>query len=230
MIEINLLPEEIKKRRSSFKKIDLTKLNVENIKILEIGAGIIVVLMVIQVTLFLVGIYAGTTLNSLDKRYQKILPEKKEADLLKTQVDAINKKTGAIDELMVKRFSWSRKLNDLSDAMTPGVWLRNLSYSDKLIERPVSGESRFAKSRGQNNSPRPPVEKVLMRYILLEGSAAGSGEDRTAAIAKFIKSLKDSESFYSDFSDIELGAIKADKIDQEEVMSFEITCLFKDGK
>ncbi len=54
------------------------------------------------------------------------------------------------------------------------------------------------------------------------------GEEGTASIGKFIKSLKDNNSFFSDFSDIDLGSIKRDKVNDQEVMSFKITCFFKE--
>jgi hypothetical protein len=76
--------------------------------------------------------------------------------------------------------------------------------------------------------PAPKDKTVnIQKYIVISGYASSMGEQATLLIGRFMKSLKDDEKFYSDFSDIQLGAIRSDKIDQQEVMSFMITCLFK---
>jgi hypothetical protein len=74
------------------------------------------------------------------------------------------------------------------------------------------------------------MEKSLLRYLIISGYASRLGEEDTALIGKFMKALKENPSFYSDFSDIELGTIKRDKIEDQEVMGFKITCLFKEIK
>jgi hypothetical protein len=53
------------------------------------------------------------------------------------------------------------------------------------------------------------------------------GEEGTALIGRFIDKLKNNLSFYSDFSDIELGSIKREQSSGQEIMTFKITCLFK---
>ena len=71
---------------------------------------------------------------------------------------------------------------------------------------------------------------MVSKYLIISGFASTVGEEGTALIGKFIKGLKDNSSFYSDFSYIELGAIKRDRIEDQEVMSFRLTCLFKETK
>ena len=53
------------------------------------------------------------------------------------------------------------------------------------------------------------------------------GEEGTALIGRFIEKLKENASFYSDFSDIELGSIKREQTGNQEMMTFKMTCLFK---
>ena len=234
MIEINLLPEELRKKEPQFKKVDMSKLSLEGIPVLKIAGAAFGVLVAIQLLLFFIGIYTRTQYVSLENRCQKLLPRKTEADGLKKQVDTINKKIKAIDELMVKRFSWAKKLDDLSDSMTPGIWLNELSYNEKIAEAPAAAADLVPaakKNSGQGSvqkAVRP--EKTAMRYLIISGYASSMGEEGTALIGKFIQSLKDNASFYSDFKDIELGNIKRDKIEDQEVMSFKITCLFKETR
>ena len=230
MIEINLLPEEYRKKDAQLKRMDMAKFNVQNLPLFKIAGAALAVMVAVPVLLFFIGLYARAHLSSMEKQYNQMVPAKKEADALKSGIEMVNKKIKAIDELMVKRFSWARKLNDLSDSVTPGIWLTELSYSEKMTDRPVVIDIKNSKNKGQNEPAKTVMEKVMMKYLIISGYASGMGEDGTAAVGKFIKSLKDSSAFYSDFSDIELGAIKTDRIEDEEVMSFKITCLFKEAK
>ncbi len=241
MIEINLLPEEQQKKEQhtakvglsklDFSKIDLSKIDLRALPLARIGVAILGTLIVIQVILFLIGIYVKFNLYTMERRYKDILPKKNEAEQMKAQIATINKKVSAIDELMVKRFSWAKKLNDLSESMTPGIWLTELSYTEKVIERPVVLTLKAeAKAKPNTTSSKTVIEKSLATYLVISGYATSLGEDGTAAVGKFIKNLKDNRDFYTDFNDIELGAIKREKIEDQEVMSFKITCLFREAK
>lgn len=222
MIEINLLPEELKAKEPRFKKIDVSAISLQNIPVINIAMGAAAILVIVHVILFVIGAYGKVTYGALSKKYNEILPLKKEADTLKSQVGVINKKVSAIDELMVKRFFWAKELNALSDSMTPGVWLTGLSYDEKEEERPAP-ERQYNKKK---EAVRPKVEKVTLRYLVLSGYASSMGEQGAALIGKFIKSLKDNPVLASYFSEIELGSIKASRLQDQEVMSFRITCLF----
>ncbi|MBI5144104.1 MAG: PilN domain-containing protein [Candidatus Omnitrophica bacterium] len=231
MIEINLLPEELKKKQERFKKIDISKINVQNIQVLYLAACLFGILIIIQIILFFIGIYSKSMLTSLEARYKEIFPKVKEALSLKSQVETINKKITAIDELMVKRFSWAKKLNDLSDTITPGIWLTELSYNEKLAEKTKEApDIKILKGKTQGLPLKAVTEKVILKYLVISGFASSMGEEGTALVGKFIKNLKENDSFYSDFSDIELDVIKSDRIEEQEVMNFKITCLFKETK
>ncbi|MCX5667178.1 MAG: hypothetical protein NTY34_02565 [Candidatus Omnitrophica bacterium] len=203
MIEINLLPEETKKKKHSAPKIDVSAMSVPSFQIVSIAARSAGVILIIQLILFAIGSMSGAAFKSLALEYKDILPKKQETEKLKIRVGVMNAKVGAINELMVKRFSWEKKLNTLSAAMIPGVWLMDLNYDEKLAENVLSG------------------------YLVLSGAASNMSEEGTALIGRFMKSLKDDSAFYSDFSDIELGTIEREKMDEQEIMTFKITCFFK---
>lgn len=225
MIEINLLPEEFRPKEPRFKKIDMSGVSLQNIPVINIAIGIAAALVALHVILFVIGAYGRVTYGALSKKYNEILPQKKEADTLKVQVDVINKKVSAIDGLMVKRFSWAGELNALSDSMTPGVWLTNLSYEEKEAERTAQGHGQG--NNKKQEAVRSRGEKTTLMYLIISGYASSMGEQGAALIGKFIKSLKDNPALSSHFSEIELGSIKSDKLQDQEVMSFRITCLFK---
>lgn len=222
MIEINLLPEDLKKRKRAEPKIAIANIRIEKIPFVKIAIFSAGALLAIQIVLFGLSILGGAIFNSLEKGYKQILPQKQEAQRLQARISDMGEKVTAIDELMVKRFSWAEKLNTLSDSVTPGIWLTQLDYDEKVIERPKTPAG------GPSKGPiKAGIEKVLARYLIISGASQSMEEEGTALIGRFIKSLKENPSFYSDFSDIELGSIKREQMGGQEIMTFKITCLFK---
>lgn len=207
MIEINLLPEELRKKVSLFSGINFKALDIKSIPILHIASGIGAVVLLIQILLIPVGLISKAQLDATIKRYSTILPQKNEADLLKAKVADINRRSGAIDELMVKRFSWAKKIKLLSDCVVPGIWLSELSYD----ERPVVGRAKT----------------TMPGALVLSGYASGVGERGASLIGKFIKSMQDNKDFYADLDSVDLVSTKSTKVDNQDVMNFSITCLFK---
>jgi len=211
MIEINLLPEEMRKKERAFKKIevDLSGIDLAKLPVGRIAVWAAVFFVCLHLGLFLIG-YAGKAWSSsLAKEYEEILPEKGKADQLKAESDLIAKKVKTVNELMSKRFSWARKLNSLSDAVTPGVWLSDLAYNER------------GSNEAQGNA------RAAVRSLTISGCVSKMSEEGTALVGRFIQNLKDNREFYSDFSAIELGSIKSDKWDDQEIMRFTITCFFR---
>ncbi|MBU0605219.1 MAG: hypothetical protein KKH77_02895 [Candidatus Omnitrophica bacterium] len=207
MVEINLLPQELKPKPSLFSGINFKGLDINSIPILKIAMGIGACLVLAQLAISLIWIVSNAELKSSTKKYNEILPEKTVADALKTKVAYINKRSGAIDELIVKRFSWARKMSLLSDCVTPGIWFSELYYD----ERPVTDKAKTGKPGA----------------LIISGYASGAGEQGTALIGKFIKSLQDNKEFYSDMASVDLVSTKSDKVDKQDVMSFRVTCIYK---
>jgi len=225
MIEINLLPEDLRKKESTLKKIDIASVVLSNLSFAKFAVIVCAVLLVIHSSLFVLGLAGKAKLSSLTKEDNILGDDEKKALALKLSADIMNRKKTAIDELMVKRFEWAKKLNDLSDSMTAGIWLSNLSYDEKSVE--ITGNG--ARPAGDSGKPKADGKRA-MKCMVISGYASSRGEEGTASIGKFIKSLKDDAGFYGDFSGIELGSIKRDKIEGQDVMNFKITCLFKEAE
>jgi Tfp pilus assembly protein PilN len=222
MIEINLLPEDRRKKESRMPKIDISRLAMLGLPILKISSLVIAGFIAAQLTLFAFGIYSKMRHESSRKELDRLSSQKKEADAIKKQVNVINTKMTAIDELMVKRFSWARKLDSLNDTITSGIWLNSLSFEEKAVDR-----AAIKAVKGE----RPGIaEKSQARYLVLTGYASRKGEEGTALVGRFIRGLKTNTAFFADFSEIELVTIKSEKIEDQEVMSFKITCLFRDSE
>lgn len=210
MIEINLLPHELRKKVSPFAgiaKMNLSSIDVKNIPVLHIVIGICGIVVALQIGLFAFGMISSAQLSAVSKRLSELMPQKKEADVLKARVTDINRRSAAIDELMLKRFSWAKKLSALSDCVTPGIWLSELSYDER-------------QGVGKNN-------KIMPGSLIMSGFALGAGEQGTSLVRRFIKTLQGNQDFSVHFESIDLVSSRSDKVDGQDVMSFRITCHFK---
>ena len=226
MIKINLLPEDLKKQESSFTRIALSFKGREG-AVKNFVIALILILVAVHVALFFIGTRSSATLKSLTQKHNSLIPGMKECEALKVETDITNRKAQSIDSLMANRFSWAMKLNSLSDCMTPGIWLTSLSYEAKPGEVSVQVKIPSSPAGGKKETMKTETKNVNLRYLNISGYASGTGEQMTVLIGNFIKSMKESESFFRDFSEIKLESIKSEKFLDQEVMSFKITCLFK---
>ena len=226
MIKRNLLPEELKEHGSSFAKMGtIFKLQQSSLRNVAIAA--ILILVVIHISLFFVEARSSTIFKSISQKYKKLLPGKKEYEELRTEVSITNKKAKVIEVLMANRFSWASKLNDLSDSMTPGIWLTAITYEEKPSDISVQVAIPALKAGAKRDVMKTETQKVNLRFLNISGYASSMGEQGTALVGKFIKGMKDDPTFFSDFSDIKLESIKSEKVLDQEVMAFQITCQFK---
>ena len=209
MIEINLLPEELRKRR-----IELPEISFLPIIIAFLGIVIIAHLLLgLSINL------KTKSLRRLEKRWQEVLPDKENADKFKHELTVMRTKIDTIDNLIQSRTSWAKKLSDLSDAMIPSVWLNRLWLEKRVVlQKPEAGES-------EEGSTEP--KRVIVKTLHLNGSVVATGGEGTATIGTFIKSLKNNEEFFADFKEIESAFIQRSQLKDIEVMDFELICYFK---
>lgn len=202
MIEINLLPPNLR-----VKKKDPMKL--PSLPIIPIAAGVVCLLFAIQVLLLFFIQVKSVSRDSLKKRIASIAASNKETMSIDSSLREISSKVEAIDKLSSSRFSVAKKLNDLSDSMVSGVWLRSIDVK-----------------KGESGSE----PGVLRETLVLEGSNIVAGDSEEGSIGRFVNSLKENESFSSDFDDIELAKVERKKVQNTEIMNFVIICHFKKGR
>lgn len=211
MLEINLLPPELKKNSKVFFEIPKVKL----VPILIWAAA---VLLILEVMIGGFAFIQKRRIDGLVSSWQGLMPLKKKADFLREDTRALEAKVSSFDRLAVRRFEWARKLNGLSDSITQGVWLTSLSIEKK--------DAELNRAPLNSQMPQKPRQK---RWLLLNGRAVSLRGDETELVAKFIKSLKGNEAFFESFDDIELTSSKRESMGAVEVMGFTLKCYFKDN-
>ena len=202
MIEINLLPPNLRVKKREPMKLP-------SLPIIPIAAGIVCLLFAIQVLLWFFIQVKSVSCDSLKKKVASIAASNKDAMNIDSSLREISSKVEAIDKLSSSRFKVAKKLNDLSDSMVSGVWLRRIDV----------------KKGGSGSEPG-----VLREALVLAGSNIVVGDSGEGLIGRFVNSLKENESFSSDFDDIELAKVERKKVQNTEIMDFIIICHFKMGR
>lgn len=217
MIELNLLPNELRKKK--------IKIELPEIPLIPIAAIFIGVLLIVQVILGSLIFLSKRQLTSLDKKWETLLPKKAKFNKLKKRITVTSKKVEAIEGLMEKQLNWSRLLNELSNSLTANIWFTNLSYDERTERRQVAPSAR--RQKGKKGKIKKEDKAYKIGSLRLAGSASGEGEEPTAFIAHFIKALKDNENFFREFDKIELISIKKSQVAGENVMNFTLVSSFK---
>ena len=124
MIEVNLLPPELRKKEPKF------KIAVPKETLYLVGGTIAAVLILIHAILIVSLIAKKVGYANLNRKWQQIKPEKSRIDGLKKEQKTISDKIKAIDKLTKKgRISWAKKLNIINDVLPQGVWLRRVEFT-----------------------------------------------------------------------------------------------------
>ena len=120
MIEINLLPENLKEKKGAR--------NIDYRKILFFIPAIFAILLISHFYLLGVQIIRNARLGPLNKKWQQLAPQKKNLEAFQPQLSGSAK---AIQELTAQRVNWANKLNKLSQYLPRGIWFTEMTVSGK---------------------------------------------------------------------------------------------------
>lgn len=124
MIEINLLPEEIRRQRKSYLKFDLAEIA----RVKFVAGGIFAGGMVLLVIILALGanIRKHQILALLEKE-KNLAPQKTAVEAINNEIAVLKVKLSALDDITKRKFLWAKKLNGLSDLVLPGIWFNRFS-------------------------------------------------------------------------------------------------------
>ena len=219
MITINLLPEELKRKR---------EFNTYSLMLLGVGIGILLIVLVVSLVLSLQVKVQAARYNRLEAEWEIIKKEEKEVLGLENLRVELDTKRKAIMDLAQSRLLWSRKLYQLSRQVLPSIWLTELSISVQTEKVKVSVKPDPRKKKRKKTAQTVAWVKKKFRTMILEGVVISlAGEEMIDSIGKFMTSLQNDEDFFKDFLDIELIFTQRKIIQKQEVMAFELACRFK---
>ncbi|MFH1478192.1 MAG: hypothetical protein ABIG92_00270 [Candidatus Omnitrophota bacterium] len=199
MIEINLLPDEIKETRKGQFKFDLDSfelgsLDLKNLK-LVIAGGVVGGLISLALIFSLMSCIRNKQVQGWSKKEKITEPERKEAEKIQGEISMLSAKLFTLDQITKRDLLWSDKLDELSGLVLPGIWFNRLYVDSK--------------------------EKLI-----ITGSVISKKEEAMAIVGKFMKNIKDNKSFFKDFSSIKLESAQIKSGEGREVVDFEIVLYF----
>ncbi len=139
MIEINLLPDEKKKRRKEL-SMPTFSFNMPGNMMLYAGLGVFVVLIIVMVIVHFsqTGSIKRLDVKIEEKRSElkKLQEEKKKVENMKAKQTEINQKIDTIKKLAVGKFTFPKFFDTLSKNIPDYLWLESMSIkgSSLIIE------------------------------------------------------------------------------------------------
>ena len=203
MIELNLLPEELKKRKKR-------AIRIPRIPAVPIAIGVVSILIVSHLLMVLLIKSNRDLAVVLKKKWNQMQPQREKTKKITDQIKDMEKRVIVVKKLASPVVDWAQLLKGLNQAVIPRIWL-----SDFKLKFPKTKDKK-----DQRNGR--PVSLDLTGYSL------GRSEAATSNVAKFINSLKRMRDFSVYFDTVELEDIRSVSIDGEEGMRFKLKCRFKE--
>ncbi len=125
MIEINLLPDELKVRIKKTERDALTK------QVLYLIPIVIAILILCHLYFGLMLLTKNMQLNSLNAHLKSLEPQKKLIEDSRQELGLSARESGTAAALAAQRIVWSEKLNKLSINLPSGVWFTELDLTQK---------------------------------------------------------------------------------------------------
>jgi Tfp pilus assembly protein PilN len=133
MIDINLIPEQLRKRRKS-ELLSGGLFNIPKEVMVGIGGGIIVLLLFVDILFFLAKVVKFIQYSHAQKQWEAILPDKTNTDAIKKELQDLQKEVKSMKDIMEGHNAvWSQKLNMISSGLPKGIWLRKITLTDKQL-------------------------------------------------------------------------------------------------
>jgi|SRR3989338_5090658 len=142
MIEINLLPPQLRKKRKTANLVSRTIALPRDTVIALAGGAIFFLLFVHAVLQFVIAI-KFVQIKRYERQLEKIAPDKANADRVVQELRVLQAKVIAIEDVAGQRkVLWAKKLNEISNALPPGIWLTRLAFQDGLLVMQGSAVSK----------------------------------------------------------------------------------------
>jgi Tfp pilus assembly protein PilN len=134
MIEINLLPEELRNKVAKVNKPEnLPGAALEAKHFILIIPLIFALLICVQLIAGVISVVRFGRLSALNGKWNSLASDRKVLDEFNDKYSLASGDEQAIQQLMRDRVSWSEKLNKLSLYLPSGVWFEELSVNSKEL-------------------------------------------------------------------------------------------------
>ncbi len=132
MIDINLVPENLRKKKKS--SALPSSLNVPQEIVVGLVGGLLALLLLVHIVLQSVIFFQFIQHARYNKEWEVLKPEKDNTDKIISDLRVMRAKIKGIEGLTTaKRILWSQKLNNISDSLPREIWLTKIFLEDKIL-------------------------------------------------------------------------------------------------
>lgn len=133
MIEINLLPPQSRRRKKGRGLIG-GGFNIPREVIVGFVGGLFVLLLLVSILLQTTIFMKFAQRKALKLEWEEILPSKARVDTVLSQLRNLQSKAKSIENITgVEDIVWSAKLNDISDSVPRGVWIKSIIGNEQRL-------------------------------------------------------------------------------------------------
>ena len=129
MIEINLLPEELRIR--SAKSAQAKEKSGGAKKILYLVPAVIALLLIMHIYFLGIIIFKNFQLAALNYQWLKLEPERKRIENMQKEYSSSSVEFQTIEQITAQRLNLAQKLKSLSYSLPSGIWFNELSISER---------------------------------------------------------------------------------------------------
>ncbi|MFA6636039.1 MAG: hypothetical protein WCV56_02845, partial [Candidatus Omnitrophota bacterium] len=126
MIEINLLPVELRARKRKAGSIAALSL-----PIVPIASGVAFLAIFLWIIVVLLAGKKDVSTEKLNAEWESIRPGKQEYDRITSEISELSNTIEFIKKISRPEIKWSQLLRGLDKAVTPGVWLSRLNLESQ---------------------------------------------------------------------------------------------------
>lgn len=199
MIEINLLPEELraKTKEKAAEQVTIksgSSLNQDQLFVYAIPV-MLALFVLVHFYFGVVGVSKNGRLASLNRKWIELGPQKKALDEFNSKYSTVAQDAGLAQLLLKQRVLWAQKLNSLSLNLPAGVWFNDIS--------------------------------LAKQNITIQGSVISLKMEELNLVNKLLESLKADNEFFKDFASFELSNVQKRSVGSYDVADFVLQGVLK---
>lgn len=199
MIEINLLPEELRVKTKEKAPEQVTikngaSFNQDQLFVYAIPA-LLALFVLAHFYFAMITLSKNGRLASLNRKWMDLSPQKKALDEFSREFSAVSQDAGLTQLLIKQRILWAQKLNKLSLNLPVGVWFNEIA--------------------------------LTKQNITIQGSVISLKMDELNLINKLIDSLKADNEFFKDFASFELSNVQKRTVGSYDIADFVLVGVLK---
>jgi hypothetical protein len=198
MIEINLLPEDLRNKLVKASKPEVVKNPVEGLEpkhYVVIVPAVLILLIFIHLLLGVFSIVKTGQLHMLRSKWQKLEPQRKALDEYNSEFAAVSEDAQILQQLLRDRIVWSEKLNKMSLKLPRGVWFNSLTVNQK--------------------------------ELVIKGSVVSLNKEELGMIKELIESHKSDPEFIKNFNNLEMVSAEKKTIGSYDITDFTLSASLK---